>query len=211
MTQIKSNRDDLRVKRTHKLILEAMIELTAKQGFSALTVNDIANYAGINRATFYRHYKDKFDLLDQYAQAVYELPNAPFDGGVPRSRRGREARIVPGLVNVFEHIRANDRFFRVMLGKNGDPAFSEKIRQFIRKRIRGLVPTKLQGKQTLIELYINYISSGSLGALIWWLEHDMPYSPTDLDVIFHRLNGAVLSAVLTGADDFATPKRNPAR
>src|ERR1700694_4636655 len=54
---------DLRIRRTHKFLQEAMIELIAEKGFDALTVGDIAERAMINRATFYRHYQDKYDLV----------------------------------------------------------------------------------------------------------------------------------------------------
>jgi AcrR family transcriptional regulator len=73
MTQNDPVQEDLRVRRTRKLISDALIDLTKEKGFAAVTVRDIAERAGINRATFYRHYQDKFDLLDRYAEAVYEL------------------------------------------------------------------------------------------------------------------------------------------
>jgi AcrR family transcriptional regulator len=53
---------DPRVRRTHELLQEALIELAAERGFDAITVGDIARRAGVNRATFYRHYQDKYDL-----------------------------------------------------------------------------------------------------------------------------------------------------
>jgi AcrR family transcriptional regulator len=191
MTHNEAASEDLRVKRTHKLILEAMIELTAQKGFSAVTVRDITKHAGINRATFYRHYRDKSDLLDQYAQAVYELPDAPPEAG-PRIS-------IKGMVKLFEHIQANARFFRVMLGKNGAPAFSEKIRQFIQKRLRRSLPEELQNEESSLDLYLSYISSGSLGALTWWLEHEMPYSPEELVAISYRLNAATQNAMFKEA------------
>ena len=53
---------DLRIRRTHKFLQEAMIELITEKGFDVLTVGDFAARAMINRATFYRHYQDKYDL-----------------------------------------------------------------------------------------------------------------------------------------------------
>jgi AcrR family transcriptional regulator len=44
------------------LLQEALIELAAERGFDAIAVGDIARRAGVNRATFYRHYQDKYDL-----------------------------------------------------------------------------------------------------------------------------------------------------
>jgi AcrR family transcriptional regulator len=181
---------DLRVKRTQKLILDAMIELTARKGFSTVTVRDITKYAGINRATFYRHYRDKFDLLDQYARAVYQLPDVPRSSG-----KAADKGIAPGMAGMFEHIRDHAGFFRAMLGKNGDSAFSEKIRQYIRKRMRRSLPVELRNDETSLDLYLSYISAGSLGVLTWWLEHEMPYSPEEMAAISFRLNAAALNAM----------------
>jgi len=196
MTHFEYPGDDLRVKRTHKLVLEALLEQTVQKGFSALTVSDITKHAGINRATFYRHYRDKFDLLDHYAQAVYELLDVPLDAGPQKSNKEDATQIYQGLVRVFDHIRANARFYRVMLGKNGDPAFSDKIRQYIEKRIRRSLPTGLQNDEMSIDLYVSYSSSASIGAILWWLEHDMPYSPQEMATSLRQLESGNLNALL---------------
>jgi len=62
-----SNEDeklDPRVKRTRQMIERAFSDLVAEKGFQALSVQDIAERAGINRATFYAHFPDKFELLN---------------------------------------------------------------------------------------------------------------------------------------------------
>lgn len=186
---------DLRVQRTHKLILDALLELTVQKGFANVTVRDITKQAGINRATFYRHYQDKFDLLDHYTQAVYELLDAP-EVGASMTGEGQAEKTPSGLVRMLEHIRANATFYRIMLGKNGDPAFAEKIRRYVEKRMRRSLPEALLRQQTFIDLYLSYMSSGSVGAVIWWLENDMPYSPEALAAISYRLGAADLQAVV---------------
>ena len=55
---------DPRVKRTRSLILQAFGELLAEKGFEAISVQDITDKAEINRATFYKHFVDKYALLD---------------------------------------------------------------------------------------------------------------------------------------------------
>ena len=117
MTRPEYSSDDLRVKRTHKLVLEALLDQTVQKGFAALSVSDITKYAGINRATFYRHYKDKFDLLDHYAQAVYELLDVPLEAGPQMSNKTDANQIFQRLIRILDHIRANAKFYRVMLGK----------------------------------------------------------------------------------------------
>ncbi len=196
MTPYEYSSDDLRVKRTHKLLLEALLKQTVQKGFSALTVSDISRHAGINRATFYRHFRDKFDLLDNYAQAVYELLDVPPEAGPQKPNKVDANQIYQGLIRIVDHIRANAMFYRVMLGKNGDPAFTDKIRQYIGKRIRRSLPIHLQTAEMSIDLYVSYSSSASVGAILWWLEHDMPYSSEELATILYQLECGNLKAML---------------
>jgi len=58
------NLDDPRVKRTRQLLQRAFLSLMMEGRFRDITVQEIADRATVNRATFYAHFEDKFDLLD---------------------------------------------------------------------------------------------------------------------------------------------------
>lgn len=171
-----SQKNDRRVKRTEKLIFDALIQCTTQKGFAATTVSDITEAAGINRATFYRHYTDKFSLLNQYAKHIYEKLRTKND----ETNKKTDHSVPVSLVNILEHIRENALFYRVMLGKNGDQDFSENIRTFIRKRIYHSLPANLQIDKKKIDLFVTYSANASFGAVLWWLEHDMPYSSQEM-------------------------------
>lgn len=55
---------DPRVKRTRQMLEQAFMEVINEKGFQAVSVQDIAEHAGVNRATFYAHFEDKYALLD---------------------------------------------------------------------------------------------------------------------------------------------------
>ncbi len=57
-------RVDPRVRRTRGLIVRAFDELVAEKGHTGLTVQEIAERATINRATFYAHFADQYELFD---------------------------------------------------------------------------------------------------------------------------------------------------
>jgi AcrR family transcriptional regulator len=75
---------DPRVRRTRLLLQEALVRLLKKKGFDEITVQDIAEEATINRATFYAHYPDKYALLECTTAsrffALLEERGARFDG-----------------------------------------------------------------------------------------------------------------------------------
>jgi AcrR family transcriptional regulator len=54
---------DPRVVRTRQMLRDALVSLIEEKGFDAITIQDIADRAGLNRATFYLHYRDKQELL----------------------------------------------------------------------------------------------------------------------------------------------------
>ena len=55
---------DPRFLRTRKLIMEAFMELVIEKDFKDITIKDITQRATINRATFYYHFFDKYDLME---------------------------------------------------------------------------------------------------------------------------------------------------
>ena len=55
---------DPRIRRTRKLLQGALGTLMQTKSFDEISVQDIAEMATVNRATFYDHYNDKFDLLE---------------------------------------------------------------------------------------------------------------------------------------------------
>lgn len=62
-TQVKVNPNDPRVKRTRRLLKQALSDLLAEKSFQDITVQDIADRATLNRVTFYAHFEDKYDLI----------------------------------------------------------------------------------------------------------------------------------------------------
>jgi AcrR family transcriptional regulator len=66
------NEADPRVKRTRKLLIQAFVELLREKGFRSLSVQDIAERATVNRATFYAHFEDKYALMEDYIREGFQ-------------------------------------------------------------------------------------------------------------------------------------------
>ena len=88
------NNADPRVKRTRKLILDAFQSLLMEKGFHAISVQDIADRATVNRATFYAHFVDKYELFASVTREWFRkaLRQRLGDGAaLSRARRPRSA------------------------------------------------------------------------------------------------------------------------
>lgn len=63
---------DLRVIKTLKQIDEALLENLSEMPFEKITVDQLCQTALINRSTFYKYYKSKYDLMEQYLKRIME-------------------------------------------------------------------------------------------------------------------------------------------
>ena len=85
MSEIYTETIDPRIKRTRLLLQQALGKLLPEKDFDRISVQDIAEAATVNRATFYDHYPDKFALLEcMVGQRFADLlakRGVTFDGG----------------------------------------------------------------------------------------------------------------------------------
>lgn len=70
-TATRINEADPRVKRTRQLLLQAFTALQKEKNINSISVQDIAERATVNRATFYAHFDDKYALMDSWIREEF--------------------------------------------------------------------------------------------------------------------------------------------
>jgi AcrR family transcriptional regulator len=188
MTQQEKN---LRLRRTQKLLREALIELIEERGFEALTVGELTSRALVSRAAFYRNYQDKYDLVEQiFEEAMSALLSAVEDLGTEHP-----AEV---WVTFFEHIAQYERLYRALLGSKGSPWFVRKMRAALAGLIaeRGRVPHGPDGSNRPLHSFADdfvpdLVSALFVEAITWWLEQGRPYPPREI-----ATRSALLAAAL---------------
>jgi AcrR family transcriptional regulator len=171
---------DLRVRRTQKLLREALVGLIEERGFEALTVGEITARAMVSRAAFYRNYQDKYDLVEQiFAEAMSALLNAVDD---LESEHPTET-----WVKFFEHIANYEQLYRALLGRKGSPWFVRKMRASLADLViaRGRLPhgpnaADHPGHTFADEFVPDLVSTLFVEAITWWLEQGRPYTPNEI-------------------------------
>ncbi len=83
---------DPRVRRTRQILQQTLAELLRTREFETLSVQEITDAAGVNRATFYAHYPDKFALLECMVagrfHALLQGRGVVFDGSCSMALQG---------------------------------------------------------------------------------------------------------------------------
>ncbi len=187
--------EDLRVRRTRKMLQRALIELTAEKGFANVTVRDLTERAMVNRSTFYRHYLDKYDLLQQYIEEIYALIEAQEGEAGPAVGPDQPAdEPAAGLVNILRQVQEHADFFRVMLSEKGDPGYcAQSFRQLIEMQFDRRLPAKpsrANPDRPPMDLSMNYVLHAGIGAVLWWLENGQPSSPEQVARWLSQLSNA---------------------
>jgi len=190
MTQQGKN---LRLRRTQKLLREALIELIEERGFEALTIGEITERAMVSRAAFYRNYQDKYDLVEQ----IFEEAMSALFSAVREGELGVE-HPAEVWVTFFEHIAEFERLYRALLGSKGSPWFVRKMRAALGGLIkeRGHLPHGPNASAHPVRPFSNafvpdLVSALFVEAITWWLEHGRPYTPKEM-----ATRAALLAAAL---------------
>jgi hypothetical protein len=94
-----------------------------------------------------------------------------------------------GLVNLFKHVQKYADFYRVMLGTQGDPVFTERFRQNAEKRFHLLLSNvEPDPNAPPVDLRISYVSYAGIGAIVWWLANDQQCTPEQLAIWLGQLS-----------------------
>ena len=189
---------DPRVVRTRQMLRDALVSLIAEKGFDALTVQDIADRATLNRATFYLHYQDKHELLISSLRDAIDELMADIGSINDPTQLVADGPQRP-IKRVFEHVAQHAPFYRVMMGAAGVPAFIAGVRGYIaeitQQWLMMLQPVP-ENSVVPLEIVANSLSWSLLGVLIWWLEHDLPHSPDFMAEQFRMIITSDLRQVL---------------
>ncbi|MDQ0246132.1 AcrR family transcriptional regulator [Bacillus fengqiuensis] len=181
------SKTDRRVVRTKRLVRDALTELMEEKGFEGITVRDLTEKADINRGTFYLHYRDKYDLLEQSENEILEEIQEFMKKLNPNDIVNANLRNepLPFVVKLFEYIKENGRFMKLILGPQGDPAFQVKLKDFMKVNFLQKIGTVSKEEDMLVpvDYLLAYVTSAHLGVMQQWLADDMKQSPQEMALI----------------------------
>lgn len=172
---------DRRVLRTRDRLGDALVALMHEKNFDEITVQDVLDRAGIGRATFYGHYRDKDDLfLSDVEDFLEQVSNA-----LTRQKAPRE-RLLP-VQEFFAHLRDAREFHAVLVrsGKWND----------VWALARGMFARSIDARLEMAGLKIDPVRrsahaqalAGSFFALLdWWIDKGMMADPAEMDDLFHH-------------------------
>jgi AcrR family transcriptional regulator len=194
-------RIDRRVRRTRELLRNALTSLILEKGYERVTVQDICDRADVGRSTFYAHFQDKEELLlSGFDDLKQELRQAFADH--ERQTAARDPN--PGSWAALAVIKylAGYRAVSSMLGRRGSVVALARLRRILSELLRDHLQVQLDpttGTRVPMEVAVEVAVASLLGLIDWWLDHDRPYSPEQLEEMYRRLTEPGIRAALAPA------------
>jgi AcrR family transcriptional regulator len=186
---------DRRVRRTRKALQEALLALMSEKRYEAVTVNDIIERADVGRSTFYTHYTDKDDLLQDGMADLRSMLEQP-TGTRPTSPR----RALNFSLPMFRHVHAQRRLARAVFGQPRRTPLLQQIEVLLADVVRTELATLQPPTGTSPvphEALVRYVVGACLSLLEWWLTTGTAISPEDIDRILQTLVTPGIQAATT--------------
>lgn len=175
------NKNDLRVRRTKKLLEDSLISLLRKKSFEGIKVTDICDKAMIHRSTFYVYYNDKYELLksklDEYeSELVSELRKYKMENKLRSSYKDI-------IIKILTYFYNRKKQFRVILNNNENGV----VLKILYNYVFSYIAEGLRGEKSInpekpvpINVMADFYSGAFLAVILNWIKNNCEVSVEDL-------------------------------
>ena len=188
-----------KITKTRKKFEESLLKLMETKKFEAITVNNITELANVNRSTFYRHYFDKYELLEKIEDNILN-DVLTYQSNIINKINKNE---ITKDFKLTDYVSPDKNFFivykerlneiKILLGYNGSNSCRKKIRltmlDFFKKSFN---LANFNASNQEVELLFQFLVGSFVSILDYWTDNQ-ELTPTELFLFYSSLisNGVV--------------------
>ena len=179
---------DIRVIRTYEQLTSSLVSLLSRKTFEELSVSEICDTADVHRATFYKHFNDKYEFLNFCFDN--ELAKIGFD--VPKSEPTVESikeNFMYFIKATFEFVCSQKAVFSIMLSKKFSvslgASFTAAVHNYCLEKIKVILPGTNPERA---ELFAAFYSNAFIGVVTHYAKNPDRYP---LDEVYSFLENRV--------------------
>lgn len=161
---------DRRIKKTTTALKKAYIRLMEEYEEKEITVSMITQHADLNRATFYTHYSNKAEFLEEILfDALEGLKEEIMSAFVDKSQV-KVNQLTPTTKLIFDYIEKNKKTFYVLYV--GHPNFKNNLEDLFFDIFTNdiIIETKSTFGHLNYDIFIHYQTSATLGLILHWIK-----------------------------------------
>ena len=162
--------EDKRIRRTKKLLRQALTRLMQQKDFQSITVTDVVREADINRGTFYAHYRDVYDLRDKIEMIAAIRPSETVTLKLVLSR-------------LMDYLEENREIVTALIKVNAPDGFGKKMIGVIEECRMELLPYR-----SVEDAYAaRFLATGVIGMTEKWITESQPIPKTEMVSLITKL------------------------
>ena len=179
---------DPRAQRSVSAIGCALVQLMHEREFHNITVQDIVNRAGVSRATFYVHYRNREDVLLTAYEHLFVIVQDWLIFSTPSKR----ARLFP-VAEFLAHLAEAEAFVNALRAASKLETMYELTVGFATQMITARLGVRPSVSQCDSVAVVGRMAAGALIEMVkWWLERAERPSPNEMDYLFHDTTRSLL-------------------
>ena len=163
-------KEDRRVRRTKKLLTQALTQLLQEKQINEITVKELTDLADMNRGTFYLYYKDMFDMLEKIEDGMFEALDAIVS---LHEHDDMSQQTKPILLDLFRFIQDNQEMCRVLLSPHGDMNFLHRLNEVVREKcLRAWPNIRKEKGEADFDYHYSFVVFGCAGIIRAWVNRN---------------------------------------
>ncbi|MCG7344873.1 TetR/AcrR family transcriptional regulator [Sporosarcina sp. ACRSL] len=170
---------DKRVQRTKINLYKALLELLEQKKYEQITIKDIIDFAGYSRGTFYIHYKQKDDLLNEIIDYLFNEAIKAQRSSYINEDSINIQKLDNEPIFIIKHFQQYGKYYKILLGENLQIDFSRKLTNlFVNLYLEDFEMQDPTDENAIDKNLINkYYAYGLIGLIMEWVIADCPTEP----------------------------------
>jgi len=165
-------------------IIDAFMELYSKNSIEKIGIKKITDLAGLNRGTFYLHYQDIYDLLNQVESKYHTI--SKYIATYSVEALFNNSSLEDALPNK-EFYESNLKYYKILLCIDNKSNLPQLIKTELKEAFRQKYNILTKDNTTLNEYALEFISSAHVATLIHWINNDMIIPLNELSKLMQNL------------------------
>lgn len=162
--------------RIERLIVNAFINLSSQKHYSQISVTELCDTAGINRTTFYKHYRGTWEIKDHISKDIvdsFERLHNEFKG---KTFADNSSELFAGIN---KELKLKDDYYHSIFRMKGSAAFVEVIVRTMREQMKREEGVFIRNEK-LANITFSYIIGGILNTYRAWFNGELNCDLDDL-------------------------------
>lgn len=183
-------RQDHRIRLTKMLVRDSFLGLLQEKPVAKITVKELCEDAGINRATFYAHYHDIFSLYEEIETELAQTIMESLGSAHPQNSLDAFCNDICSI------IVDNKQSCQAILGEHGDPEFPARIVETLRSESIALWKAG-RPDATLEDLdrFYTFMANGCLAVVRAWVQDDMVQDQREIASFIQKMMSGGLDSL----------------